>query len=876
MKNQENQYARSLIEASLDPLVTINIDGKIMDMNQATINITGVSREELTDSDFFDYFTEPQKAREVYQEVFANGSVADSPLTLRHKKGKLTDVLFNGSIYKDENQKVLGVVIVARDIAEQKWALDLKNANKELAFQNKEKENRASELTIANKELVFQNKEKQNRADELLIANKELEFQTHEKRNRANELVIAGKELNFQNQEKEKRVVESKELEAYNYSLKLASQYSLSLIEASRDPLFTISLEGKITDTNQASVRVTDVSKEDLIGSDFINYFTEPELAKKGYEEVFAKGFVVDYPLVIIDGKLTNVLFNGSVYKDADGNVIGAVVVARDITEQKKAEKELIEAKALAENATGIAEEALIKAENATRVAVDSVKAKQQFLSNMSHEIRTPMNAIIGFTKVVLKTDLSAKQREYLQAIKISGDALIVLINDILDLAKVDSGKMTFEKVPFKLDVSLSAMVHLFDIKCQEKNILLIKEYDKNIPEVLLGDPVRLHQIILNLVSNAVKFTSEGKVVVSVKLVEENNDNVIIEFAVSDTGIGILDSKLSTIFENFQQASSGTSRLYGGTGLGLAIVKQLVEGQNGTIKVQSDFNVGSVFSFQLSFQKTNLDADLLVEIEEVTDEVQNINVLVVEDIALNQLLMRTLLDDFGFGCDIASNGQIAIDKMSKSHYDIILMDLQMPVMNGFEATKYIRNTLKSNIPIIALTADVTTADLSKCNAVGMNDYIAKSVNERLLYSKIVKILDKKNKETNEETVQRINQVRCTDLNYLMQRTKSNPALMSEMILLYLNQTPPLVSTMKQSYIDKDWSMLYATVHKLIPSFSIVGIHQDFEIIAKKIQEFANQQLDEVTVLKMVTQLETICLQACKELEEELITIKNSK
>jgi HPt (histidine-containing phosphotransfer) domain-containing protein len=158
----------------------------------------------------------------------------------------------------------------------------------------------------------------------------------------------------------------------------------------------------------------------------------------------------------------------------------------------------------------------------------------------------------------------------------------------------------------------------------------------------------------------------------------------------------------------------------------------------------------------------------------------------------------------------------------------------------------------------------------------MNDYIAKPVNERLLYSKIVKILDKKNKETNEETVQRINQVRCTDLNYLMQRTKSNPALMSEMILLYLNQTPPLVSTMKQSYIDKDWSMLYATVHKLIPSFSIVGIHQDFEIIAKKIQEFANQQLDEVTVLKMVTQLETICLQACKELEEELITIKNSK
>jgi PAS domain S-box-containing protein len=876
MKNHENQYARTIIEANLDSLMIIDVNGKIMDINQATINSTGLSREELTDSVFFDYFTEPQKARELYQQVFANGSVTDSPLKLRHKNGKITYVLFNGSIYKDKDQKVQGVVIVARDIAKQKWALDFKNANKELAFQNKEKEKRAAELIIANEELAFQNKEKEKRAHELTVANKELVFQNIEKQNRAKELVVAELERNFQNKEREKRAEENKDLEAYNNSLKLASQYSLSLIEAIRDPLFTISLQGKITDTNQAAVRVTDVSKENLIGSDFINYFTEPELAKKVYQEVFAKGFVVDYPLVLIDGKLTSVLFNGAVYKDTNENIVGAVVVARDITEQKKGERELIEAKALAETATKRAEEAQIKAEGATRVAVDSVKAKQQFLSNMSHEIRTPLNAIIGFTKVVLKTDLTAKQREYLQAIKISGDALIVLINDILDLAKVDSGKMTFEEVPFKLNVSLSAMIHLFEIKCQEKNILLIKEYDPNIPEVLVGDPVRLHQIILNLVSNAVKFTSEGKIIVTVKLIEDNEDNVVIEFSVSDTGIGIIASKLTTIFENFQQASSGTSRLYGGTGLGLAIVKQLVEGQNGTIKVNSVYNKGSVFSFQLSFKKTTVDSDIIAEIDEVNDQVKNINVLVVEDIALNQLLMRTLLDDFGFACDIAANGQIAIDKMATFNYDIILMDLQMPIMNGFEATKYIRNILNSTIPILALTADVTTADLAKCNAVGMNDYIAKPVNERLLYSKIVKILEKKNKAIDEKEIQRINQTRCTDLNYLMQRTKSNPILMSEMILLYLNQTPSLVSTMKKSYNDKDWSMLYATVHKLIPSFSIVGIHQDFEIIAKKIQDFANQQLDEVTVLNMVTQLENICLQACKELEEELITIKNSK
>jgi signal transduction histidine kinase len=212
------------------------------------------------------------------------------------------------------------------------------------------------------------------------------------------------------------------------------------------------------------------------------------------------------------------------------------------------------------------------KAETATGIAEDAVKAKQQFLSNMSHEIRTPMNAIIGFTKVLLKTDLSAKQKEYLTAIKLSGDALIVLINDILDLAKVDAGKMTFEQTPFKMASSISAMLHMFEPKIQEKNLELVKEYDNRIPEVLLGDPVRLHQIILNLVSNAVKFTTKGKITVSVNLIHEDEQKVTIEFAVTDTGIGIPADKIEKIFENFQQASSRTSRLYGGTGLGFQLL----------------------------------------------------------------------------------------------------------------------------------------------------------------------------------------------------------------------------------------------------------------------------------------------------------------
>ena len=974
-----SQYSLSLIEASLDPLVTINNEGKITDLNQATVKITGIEKNNLIGSDFFDYFTDHQKAREVYQEVFTNGSVTDAPLTIRHKEGKLTDVLFNGSVYKDELGGIIGVVIVARDIAEQKWALDLRDANKKLAFQNDEKEkraqelaiankeleyqndekenranelliankelafqneekekraqelaiankeleyqndekeNRANELFIANEELAFQNQEKENRANELLIANKELEyqnkikekraaelviankellfqkgekqdradeleiankellFQTGEKQDRAAELVIADKELAFQNDEKEKRVIENKELEAYSYSLKLASQYSLSLIEASRDPLFTISPEGKITDTNQASVRVTEVSRDDLIGSDFFNYFTEPEKAKQGYEEVFSKGFVIDYPLIIKDGKLTNVLFNGSVYKDEEGNTIGAVVVARDITEQKIIEKELTEAKVFAELATSIAEEAKIVAETATKNAEEAVKSKQQFLSNMSHEIRTPMNAIIGFTKVVLKTELTAKQKEYLTAIKMSGDALIVLINDILDLAKVDAGKMTFEKTPFKLNLSIAAMLHLFETKIQEKNLKLITNYDKQIPEVLVGDPVRLHQIILNLVSNAVKFTNKGKITVSVNLVAENDEKAAIKFSVTDTGIGIKKNKIEKIFENFQQATSGTSRLFGGTGLGLAIVKQLVEAQHGSIEVESEIDKGSTFSFILDFQKTNKSAVLEPEILEFNTEIKDTKILVVEDMELNQLLMKTLLDDFGFECEIASNGKIAVEKLQEKTFDIVLMDLQMPEMNGFEATEYIRKTLKSNIPIIALTADVTTVDVAKCKAVGMNDYISKPVDERLLYSKLIGLI-KKPVLIIEQKIEgniKIEKVKYVDMSYLIKLTKSNPKLMTDMITAYLKQTPPLVSAMKQSLIDKDWHLLQATVHKMIPSFTIIGISSEIAQVATKIQEYAAALELSNELNDLVFQLENVCTQACAELEIELINL----
>ena len=671
-------------------------------------------------------------------------------------------------------------------------------------------------------------------------------------------------DLHKKNKELLVQAEQLKRLNADFTAQKLLSKYSLSLIEANLDPLFAINQEGKITDMNTASVKVTGVSREKLLGTKFKNYFTEPKKAVETYENVFAKEIVADSLLKLRhkDGKLTDVLFNGSVYKDDEGNVVGVVLVARDVTAQKRFENELIVAKS--------------NAEEERQIAVAAVKSKQQFLSNMSHEIRTPMNAIIGFTKVVLKTNLDKKQKEYLNAIKVSGDTLIVLINDILDLAKVDSGKMTFERTPFKMAESISAMLHLFETKIQEKNLQLIREYDHKIPEVLVGDPVRLHQIILNLVSNAVKFTHQGKITVSANLLDDNNDIATIEFAVTDTGIGIEPKELENIFENFQQATSDTSRLYGGTGLGLAIVKQLVEPQGGSVTVKSIVNKGSIFSFTLSFHRTKAEAESETNLLKLEPKNKNLKVLVVEDIPLNQLLMETLMDDFGFDCDIAANGKIAIDKIKIINYDIILMDLQMPEMNGFEATEYIRNTMLSETPIIAFTADVTTVDLAKCRAVGMNDYITKPVDEKLLYSKIISLVKKPlliSAAVNKGDAD--GKLKCTDLTFLIQRTKSNQKLIMEMIGLYLEQTPTLINAMKQAYDDKNWDKVQAAAHKMIPSFSIIGIKREYEEMAKKIQEYAmtNQQSEEIP--RLILSLENICSQACDELKLELNLIKNS-
>ena len=789
----KEKHSRSLIEASLDPLITINTKGKIMDVNRAAINIIGMSREKIIGTDFFHYFTERQKASTIYKEVFAKGSIADSSLTLRHKDGTLTDVLFNGSVYKDDSGNLLGVVIVARDVTEQ----------------------------------------------HRITANLEKSL---------------------------------KEILDYKYALDESS------IVAITDE------NGIIKYVNENQCKVSKYTREELIGQNL-------HIVNSGYHprEFFRNLWTTIISGKIWKGELKNKAKDGTIYwvdttivpfLNEDGKPYQYVAIRTDITEKKRIEKEMRDAKLAAEMATKIAEEAKSKAENATEIAEYAVQSKQQFLSNMSHEIRTPMNAIIGFTNVVLKTDLNNKQKEYINAIKVSGDALIVLINDILDLAKVDAGKMTFEQTAFNLSDSISSILHLFEIKIQEKNLELIKEYDSAIPKVLVGDPVRLRQIILNLVSNAVKFTTEGKITASIRMLKEDAESATVEFKITDTGIGISENNLGNIFKDFQQATDQTSRLYGGTGLGLAIVKKLVELQGGTITTKSEVGKGSTFSFVLSFTKTKVKIDVESDMGAVAASAgAGAKVLIVEDIALNQLLMTTLLEEFGCELDIAANGKVAIEKLKKNSYDIILMDLQMPEMNGFEATAHIRNKMNSQIPIIALTADVTTADVEKCRAVGMNDYISKPVDEKILYSKIIQHLKRPDQTNIIDTKKK-----CINLDYLKQLTKNNSGTMAEMIEIYLEETPSLINAMKQAIDNKDWESLRIAAHSIRPSFSMMGINTEFESSAKKIQEYATRLRDEHSggqaekeltdeLNELFLKIETVCAQASEELQKELLALK---
>lgn len=376
--------------------------------------------------------------------------------------------------------------------------------------------------------------------------------------------------------------------------------------------------------------------------------------------------------------------------------------------------------------------------------AEQSEKFKQQFLANMSHEIRTPMNSVIGLTNLLVKTQLDEQQKKYLNVIKKSSENLLVIINDILDLSKIEAGKMVFEKTPFLIAESLETVYHTLLFKADEKRLEFILQIDPGVPSALLGDPVRLNQILINLAGNAIKFTEKGSVTIAVKELSRSGSESILEFAIRDTGIGIAEEGLNKIFESFSQASNDTTRKFGGTGLGLTISKQLIELQGGSIYVSSELGKGTTFSFKIPYHIASPE-EMAAGKQDVfqvnAEELRGIRILLVEDNPFNQIVAVDTLNDLipEPVIEVADNGKIALEKLQAADYDVVLMDVQMPEMDGFEATRRIRQDLpspKHMTKIMAMTANVTKDEVDNCFSCGMDEYIAKPFDPQDLLGKL--------------------------------------------------------------------------------------------------------------------------------------------
>lgn len=629
-------------------------------------------------------------------------------------------------------------------------------------------------------------------------------------------------------------------------------------------------------DTNQTIVRVYDKFCE-LTG------YTEKELLGKNAEKVFlpkeyipvmaqqeldrSNGNAGVYEIQIFNkkGERIWVLISGAPIINSEGEATGSLGIHYDLTARKKLEEDLSKAKQEAELAR---------------------LAEQQFLANMSHEIRTPMNAVIGMTNLLYKTNPSNEQKEFLDILGFSADNLMGLIDNILDISKIESGKLEFENREVHLQQLLYSLHLTFQFKVKDKPISIVMDFDSDIENYVMADPTRLNQILYNLMGNASKFTERGTIGVKAELEKEEGKNYWIRFTVYDTGIGIKKEQLKYIFENFKQADIQTTRKYGGTGLGLTIVKELVEMQGGSISVDSNLGQGSTFKVILPMENTGRIADP----EEVstksrdwneTEVLKELDVLVVEDNLMNQKFINKILEIWGSDKDLAVNGLEAVKMSEKKKYDLILMDIHMPEMDGVDATLNIRGNAKNpnqETPIIALTAAALLQEKNRALSAGMNSFLTKPFSPAMLKDRIFDCLEikeplepalvetKTKKAKKEKTKPK---TRLVDLTYLNDFSGGDQHFIRDMLQTYVSDAPKAIDDLNTAHTEGDWDQVYKIAHRMKPNFSMLGMKEQ-ETTAKSIELMVKEdRLVPKEMKSMILSLTEKARKSFPEVEEEL-------
>ncbi|WP_205513010.1 PAS domain S-box protein [Longitalea arenae] len=597
--------------------------------------------------------------------------------------------------------------------------------------------------------------------------------------------------------------------------IQLSEKKYRDLFNYSQAWICTHDLNGRLLSVNPAASLALDYTAGEMVGRALLEFI--PEEDKALYELNYLQPILRNgksegvFRVQGKSGKVIYLLYQN--YKmDVPGIEPYVIGFAQDISDRIKAERELRQAKKLTEEAA---------------------RAKEVFLANMSHEIRTPMNGVLGIAGLLAKTKLDAQQQSYLRLIQESANNLLLLVNDVLDLEKILLGKLQFEHVVFSLADRMELCLQSFIYKAEEKGIGLVHENLLGEDLIVLGDPYRLSQVMNNLINNALKFTEAGTVTIETRLIERIGNEAWIAFAVKDTGIGITESQLGLIFEPFMQAHVAISRTHGGTGLGLSICRELITMMGGELKVASEAGKGSSFSFELPFAISSTKLNQSTVAQDLNyQSLGSRYILVAEDVELNQYLVRHIMESWGFKVDVVNNGREAVEKIQENNYDLVLMDIQMPEMDGMEATRAIRqlgDPVKAAIPIVALTANALKGDSDKYLAAGMNDFLPKPFNEQKLFLVISNNLNtgavapasKRMRET--KTTVADSEEKLYDLAMIQTIAGGDAGFVKRMVELFIETVPPSMAELQKETAAQNWLNVSKLAHKLKATIDSMGI-----------------------------------------------------